>query len=139
MAGTHFLFENFKQLIELNIGIADRLDENRAERYTILYCDFSKFDVELVSKSIASVLRMSDSVVNYGGDYFFVLPYTDQYGAQSVREIFEEFFDTTLPSVMVSYPSDGENARELLEALQDDASRILANDLYSLDRFTGKA
>lgn len=139
MAGTHFLFEDFKQLIELNIGIADRLDENRAERYTILYCDFSAFDVDLVAKSISSVLRMSDSVVNYGGDYFLVLPYTDQYGAQSVKEIFEEFFDTSLPSTMVSYPADGENAKELFEALQDNASRTLANDLYSLDRFTRKS
>ena len=34
MAGIHFSFEDFKQLLALNIGISDRLDENRAERPT---------------------------------------------------------------------------------------------------------
>ena len=28
MAGIHFSFEDFKQLLALNMGIADRLDEN---------------------------------------------------------------------------------------------------------------
>ena len=48
MAGVHFSFDNFEQLIDLNIGIADRLDENRAESFTILYCDFSDFIITLL-------------------------------------------------------------------------------------------
>ncbi|WP_304545162.1 hypothetical protein [Sulfurimonas microaerophilic] len=129
MAGVHFSFDNFKQLVELNIGIADRLDENRAERFTILYCDFSSIESEVVNSSLATVLRTSDSVVNKDGDYYFVLPYTDQYGAVSVREIFEEFFDTSVASTTVSYPADGENVEELLESLKENGKNRLKKDL----------
>ncbi|MEJ2415119.1 MAG: hypothetical protein P8Y22_07640 [Sulfurimonas sp.] len=124
MAGVHFSFENFEQLIALNIGIADRLDENRAESFTILYCDFSGIDLNVVEKTSAGILRTSDSVVNYGPDYYFVLPYTDQYGAVSVKEIFEEFFDKTLPSCMVSYPIDGDNAQEIMKSLEEEKLNI---------------
>ncbi|MDH4944856.1 hypothetical protein [Sulfurimonas sp. C5] len=136
MAGIHFSFDNFEQLIDLNIGIADRLDENRAERFTILYCDFGGLNLEVVEKSLAKTLRNSDSVVNYVNDYFFVLPYTDQFGAQSVRGLFEAFFNVELPSVMASYPSDGENPQELLAEIQHSASRVLSNDLVCLNELT---
>ena len=124
MAGVHFSFDNFEQLIALNIGIADRLDENRAERFTILYCDFSDLDPKVVGESLAGLLRTSDSVVNYGPDYYCVLPYTDQYGAVSVREIFEEFFDKTLPSSMVSYPADGDSAKDLLKSVYEEKDKL---------------
>ena len=39
MAGVHFTFDNFKQLLDLSIGLVQRLDENRAESFTLLYCD----------------------------------------------------------------------------------------------------
>lgn len=139
MAGIHFSFENIKQLIELNIGIADRLDENRAERFTILYCDFAGLDVEVVEKSLANTLRTSDAIVNYVNDYFFVLPYTDQYGAEMVKGMFEDFFDAELSSVIVSYPADGDTALELLQEIQNVSSTLLDNDLYCLDQFTQKA
>ncbi|QOP40236.1 hypothetical protein [Sulfurimonas marina] len=129
MAGVHFSFDNFKQLVELNIGIADRLDENRAERFTILYCDFSSIAPEVVNSSLQTVLRTSDAVVNKGNDYYCVLPYTDQYGAVSVREIFEEFFDKSVASTTVSYPADGENVKELFESLKENGKTRLKKDL----------
>lgn len=71
MAGIHFSFDNFEQLLALNMGISDRLDENRAESFTLLYCDFSTLSAEVVSASLEQILRTSDSIVNHEGDYFF--------------------------------------------------------------------
>ena len=133
MAGIHFSFDNLKQLLDLNIGISDRLDSNRAESFTILYCDFGKVSNELVASSLEQVLRNSDSIVNLKDDYFFLLPYTDRYGADIVRKMFEEFFVQDLNSHSVSYPRDGENPNELLEELQNSVSRIHENDLICLD------
>ena len=48
MAGIHFSFDNFEQLLRLNIGISDRLDENRAESFTLLYCDFSGIEEDII-------------------------------------------------------------------------------------------
>ena len=135
MAGIHFSFDNFKQLLNLNIGISNRLDENRAESFTLLYCDFSGIDEDVVKSSLEDVLRTSDSIVNHGTDYFFVLPYTDKYGADIVKKMFDEFFAKYLNSFMLSYPADGETPEDILGMLQDSVSLFYKYDLDCLDRF----
>jgi len=119
----------------VNIGISDRLDENRAESFTLLYCDFGEISSENVQDSLSTALRSSDSIANYDTDYFFILPYTDKYGAEVVKQIFEDLFETTIPNFMVSYPVDGENAKELIGMMQDSVSTFLKKDLDYLDRF----
>ena len=136
MAGIHFSFENFKQLMELNIGISNRLDENRAESFTLLYCDFDGIPPETVDSSLTDILRTSDSIVNDGSDYFFVLPYTDKYGAETVKKMFDEFFAKFLNSFLLSYPVDGETPEEILGTMQDSVSTFYKQDLHCLDRFT---
>jgi hypothetical protein len=136
MAGIHFSFSDFKQLLALNIGIAERLDENRAESFTILYCNFENLHGEAIVESIIDILRNSDSIVNDGTDYFFVLPYTDKYGAEIVKKMFDEFFGKFLDAFLLSYPVDGEKPEELLSNMQDSVSFFCKRDLDSLDRFT---
>ena len=136
MAGIHFSFENFEQLMALNIGISDRLDENRAESFTLLYCDFSGIPPEVVDSSLADILRTSDSIVNEGTDYFFVLPYTDKYGAEIVKKMFDDFFAKFLNSFLLSYPADGETPEEIFGTMQDSVSTFYKDDLHCLDRFT---
>jgi hypothetical protein len=138
MAGVHFSFENFKQLLSLNMGISDRLDENRAESFTLLYCRFKDVPREVITQSLQDSLRTSDSIVNDGDDYFFVLPYTDKYGAEIVKNMFDEFFAQYLDSFLLSYPVDGETPEALLSNMQDSVSHFFQNDLQSLNRFTNK-
>jgi hypothetical protein len=138
MAGIHFSFENFKQLMELNIGISDRLDENRAESFTLLYCNFSGISEDVVDASLGEILRTSDSIVNHGSDYFFVLPYTDKYGAGIVKKMFDEFFAKYLDSFLLSYPADGEKAEDIFGFMQDSVSTFYKYDLSCLDRFAKK-
>ena len=135
MAGIHFQFEDFRQLLALNIGIADRLDENRAESFTILYCDLSQVSSEIIEASLQQILRSSDSIVNSGTDYFFVLPYTDKYGAEMVKKMFDDFYAKFLNSFLLSYPADGETPEELLGTMQDSVSTFFKDDLKCLDRF----
>jgi hypothetical protein len=135
MAGIHFSFENFKQLMELNIGISDRLDENRAESFTLLYCDFSGISPEVVNESLSQILRNSDAIVNHESDYFFVLPYTDKYGAEIVKKMFDEFFAKFLDSFLLSYPADGETPEDIFGNMQDSVSVFFKKDLHCLDRF----
>jgi hypothetical protein len=135
MAGIHFTFDNFKQLLDLNMGISDRLDENRAESFTLLYCSFKDINSSIIDSSLEEILRTSDSIVNHEKDYFFVLPYTDKYGADIVKKMFDEFFGTYLNSFLLSYPVDGENSEELLSNMQDSVSTFFKDDLHCLDRF----
>jgi len=133
MAGVHFSFYDFHSLLLLNMGIAERLDENRKESFTLLYCDFSGLSKEVITQSLEQVLRNSDSIVHYDEHYFFVLPYTDKYGSMIVKEMFEEFFDTQIPSSEVSYPVDGESPGELFETLHAQVYSLHGTDLDFLD------
>jgi len=135
MAGVSFSFNDFTSLIQLNIGMSDRIDENRAESFTLLYCDFTEVDQAVINSSLKQVLRTSDAIVTHNGHYFFVLPYTDKYGAVTVKNMFEEFFDHYVPSTEVSYPSDGDTPAELLQELQLQAKNNLDTELLFLDRF----
>ncbi|WP_457749670.1 hypothetical protein [Sulfurimonas sp.] len=136
MAGVHFSFDNFEQLVDLNIGISERLDENRAESFTLLYCDFSGIEQSIVDASLLEILRSSDAIANSEGDYFFVLPYTDKYGAEIVKKMFDEFFAKHLDSFLLSYPVDGETSIELLENMQDSVSTFFKKELHCLDTIT---
>jgi hypothetical protein len=133
MAGVRFSYDNFSSLINLYKGIADRLDENRSESFTILYCDFSKLDEEIISESLTNVLRASDAIVNSSKDYFFILPYTDKYGSTIVKNMFEEFFNVYIPSSEVSYPINGETSDELFESLQAGIKKTFDKYLDCLD------
>lgn len=133
MAGIHFQFADFKQLLRLNIGIAQRLDESMAESFTILYCDFSKVQNANISNTISDTLRTSDTIVNYKKDYYFVLSYTDKYGAEIVKKQLDEKYGIFLNSFLISYPVDGENADELVRVLQNRVKYFCKKDLNYLD------
>lgn len=90
-----------------------------------MYCDFSGIDEQIVKSSLESTLRTSDSIVKSGSEHFFVLPYTDKYGAEIVKKMFDEFFAKFLPAFLVSYPADGETPKVLMEAIQDSVSVLL--------------
>ncbi|HLD23751.1 MAG TPA: hypothetical protein VJA83_07385 [Sulfuricurvum sp.] len=132
MAGVMFSFYNFASLIDLNIGISDRLDENRSESFTILFCDFSNTPQTLVEANLQSLLRTSDSIVHYEHYYFFVMPYTDKYGCGIVKKMIEDLFGKAIPSAAVCYPSNGENPAELFESLHAEAKKLHKIDLDCL-------
>ncbi|MDQ7068413.1 MAG: hypothetical protein Q9M40_10825 [Sulfurimonas sp.] len=136
MAGIHFTFDNFKELLSLNMGISQRLDENRAESFTLLYCSFEGIAQDIVDTCLSEILRTSDAIVNDGSDYFFILPYTDKYGAEIVKKMFDDFFAQHLGAFLLAYPADGEDAVTLMSNMQDSTSTFLKNDLHCLDKFT---
>lgn len=133
MAGIHFQLQDFKQLIRLNIGIADRLDENRAESFTVLYCDLSGIKIDDIRASLKKVLRTSDTIANHSKDYFFVLPYTDKYGANIVKQLLDTEFQKYLNSFLISYPADGDSADEIVDVLQNSVKLFCKKDLTYLD------
>jgi len=132
MAGIDFSFNNFAALIDLNIGMAYRLDENRSESFTILFCDFTGISQEKIDMKLPTFFRTSDSIVRYKDYYFFVMPYTDRYGAGIVKRMVEEGLATTVASSAVCYPSNGENSEELFESLHAEAKNIHRIDLDCL-------
>ncbi|MBN2870590.1 MAG: hypothetical protein JXK04_06515 [Campylobacterales bacterium] len=133
MAGVMFSFYNFAALVDLNIGIANRLDENRSESFSIMFCDFSGLSSDLVEANLSALFRTSDAIVHYDRYYFFVMPYTDRYGTGMVKRMIDELFNAPIPSSAVCYPADGENPAELFEALHAEVKKTHRIDLECLD------
>ena len=133
MAGVSFSFVDFHALLNLSIGIADRIDESRNESFTILYCDFEGLDTRVIQDSLKQVLRNSDAIVHYDHHYFLVLPYTDKYGAIIVKKMFEDFFDKDLKAEVASYPVDGDSPSEVLRSLQAYVDKTHGSYLECLD------
>jgi hypothetical protein len=132
VAGVAFSFYNFTALIDLNIGMAYRLDENRSESFTILFCDFTGLPQEKIDMKLPTFFRTSDSIVHYEDYYFFIMPYTDRYGAGIVKRMIEEGLGAPIASSAVCYPSNGENSAELLESLHAEAKKMHHIDLDCL-------
>ena len=132
MAGIDFSFNNFAALIDLNIGMAYRLDENRSESFTILFCDFTGIPQEKIDMKLPTFFRTSDSIVRYQNYYFFVMPYTDRYGAGIVKRMIEEGLGAPIASGAVCYPSNGDNSEELFESLHAEAKKMHRIDLDCL-------
>lgn len=133
MAGILFPFNSLRPLIDLHVGIADRLDDNRAESFTLFYCNFGVLDEHVVESSLEQFLRTSDAYAKQDGHYFFLFPFTDKYGTTTVRGMFEEFFDVALIASEVSYPTDGDNTQELLKELQTQLSSAYQLTLPTID------
>ncbi|MCX6073063.1 MAG: hypothetical protein NTY39_01950 [Campylobacterales bacterium] len=132
MAGVAFSFDNFKPLVDLNIGIAKRLDENRSESFTLLFCDFSGIDISLINTNLPTLLRTSDSIVHCEEYYFFVMPYTDRYGCAIVKRMIENIFTAPIPTATVCYPVNGENTTELFDSLHLETKKIHGINLECL-------
>ncbi len=132
MAGVMFSFYDFSALVELNIGLADRLNENRSESFAVMFYDFSQVIPETVEPTLSTLLRTSDSLVHFDHSYFVVMPYTDRYGTGVVKNMVDASFGTNVPAVAVCYPADGESALELLEALHAKAKKQFGIDLDCL-------
>ncbi len=136
--GVHFSFYNFTGLIDLQMGIVERLNDSRREAFTILYCDFSNLDKEQIETSVEQVVRSSDAYVHNDGNYFFLLYQTDIYGAQVVAGMLEEFFATKIKHDIVAFPKNADTSQELFDALQASVKKKLDIDLMCLDHSSRK-
>ncbi len=136
--GVHFSFYNFTGLIDLQMGIVERLNDTRHEAFTILYCDFSDIDKKQIESSIEQVIRSSDAYVHNNNNYFFLLYQTDIYGANVVVGMFEEFFAKKIKHDIVAFPKDAETSQELFDALQASVKKRHNIDLECLDHSSRK-
>ncbi len=132
MSAVMFSFYNLSSLIQLNIGLSDRLNENRSESFAIMFFDFSDVAVADAETKLTPLLRSSDSIVHFDHFFFVVMPYTDRYGAGIVKRIVEDAFGAAIRTSTLCYPANGENALELLEALHADVKKTHGLDLDCL-------
>jgi len=111
--------ELLKTLVEYQIAFIDRLANEGYEKvFSILLIPYPQGDEEKIRELVSPLLRESDRLFYIDGKLIALLPGTDWNGALTVHETITTALGIEpKEECIVEYPTDGENAFELISNL----------------------
>ncbi|WP_103579604.1 pyridoxal-5'-phosphate-dependent protein [Campylobacter concisus] len=138
MAAKIFSPVDILSIIDLEIAFINRYKnvKDYAKNLSLIY--FSLPSTKEYSELFEKFLRQTDVVVRENEHYVVVLHGTNERGASELLSGIQEFLNAEPIDLMVSYPKDGRNAKELTTKLQDeikDNYGILLEMLSNQEKF----
>ena len=120
MAAKIFSPVDILSIIDLEIAFINRYKnvKDYAKNLSLIY--FSLPSTKEYSELFEKFLRQTDVVVRENEHYVVVLHGTDERGASELLSGIQEFLNAEPIDLIVSYPKDGRNAKELTTKLQDE-------------------
>ena len=120
MAAKIFSPVDILSIIDLEIAFINRYKnvKDYAKNLSLIY--FSLPSTKEYSELFEKFLRQTDVVVRENEHYVVVLHGTNERGASELLSGIQEFLNAEPIDLMVSYPKDGRNAKELTTKLQDE-------------------
>ncbi len=111
--------ELLKTLVEYQIALVDRLANEGYEKvFSIILIPYDQGDEERIRELVSPLLRESDRLFYINGKLIALLPGTDWNGALTVHETITTALGIEpMEECIVEYPTDGENAFELISSL----------------------
>ena len=120
MAAKIFSAVDILSIIDLEIAFIKRYKnvKDYAKNLSLIY--FSLPSTKEYSELFEKFLRQTDVVVRENEHYVVVLHGTNERGASELLSGIQEFLNAEPIDLIVSYPKDGRNAKELTTKLQDE-------------------
>ncbi|WP_103623977.1 pyridoxal-5'-phosphate-dependent protein [Campylobacter concisus] len=120
MAAKIFSPVDISSIIDLEIAFINRYKnvKDYAKNLSLIY--FSLPSTKEYSELFEKFLRQTDVVVRENEHYVVVLHGTNERGASELLSGIQEFLNAEPIDLIVSYPKDGRNAKELTTKLQDE-------------------
>ncbi|WP_107691059.1 pyridoxal-5'-phosphate-dependent protein [Campylobacter concisus] len=120
MAAKIFSPVDILSIIDLEIALIKRYKnvKDYAKNLSLIY--FSLPSTKEYSELFEKFLRQTDVVVRENEHYVVVLHGTNERGASELLSGIQEFLNAEPIDLIVSYPKDGRNAKELTTKLQDE-------------------
>ncbi|ALF47475.1 pyridoxal-5'-phosphate-dependent protein [Campylobacter concisus] len=120
MAAKIFSPVDILSIIDLEIAFINRYKnvKDYAKNLSLIY--FSLPSTKEYSELFEKFLRQTDVVVRENEHYVVVLHGTNERGASELLSGIQEFLNAEPIDLIVSYPKDGRNAKELTTKLQDE-------------------
>ncbi|WP_459902814.1 pyridoxal-5'-phosphate-dependent protein [Campylobacter concisus] len=120
MAAKIFSPVDILSIIDLEIAFINRYKnvKDYAKNLSLIY--FSLPSTKEYSELFEKFLRQTDVVVRENEHYMVVLHGTNERGASELLSGIQEFLNAEPIDLIVSYPKDGRNAKELTTKLQDE-------------------
>jgi hypothetical protein len=121
MAANQFNFSDFPSTLERELGRIKRYNFNSLEQLSLMYMHFSVSDIPIVLSILPENLRSSDAIYQKGSHFFLLLPNTHREGALHIVNVIGELLENDFKHVVVSFPEDGESAKDLLAMMEESA------------------
>ena len=120
MAAKIFSPVDILSIIDLEIAFINRYKnvKDYAKNLSLIY--FSLPSTKEYSELFEKFLRQTDVVVRENEHYVVVLHGKNERGASELLSGIQEFLNAEPIDLIVSYPKDGRNAKELTTKLQDE-------------------
>ena len=120
MAAKIFSPVDISSIIDLEIAFINRYKnvKDYAKNLSLIY--FSLPSTKEYSELFEKFLRQTDVVIRENEHYVVVLHGTNERGASELLSGIQEFLNAEPIDLIVSYPKDGRNAKELTTKLQDE-------------------
>jgi len=120
MAAKIFSPVDILSIIDLEIAFINRYKnvKDYAKNLSLIY--FSLPSTKEYSELFEKFLRQTDVVIRENEHYVVVLHGTNERGASELLSGIQEFLNAEPIDLIVSYPKDGRNAKELTTKLQDE-------------------
>ena len=120
MAAKIFSPVDILSIIDLEIAFINRYKnvKDYAKNLSLIY--FSLPSTKEYSELFENFLRQTDVFVRENEHYVVVLHGTNERGASELLSGIQEFLNAEPIDLIVSYPKDGRNAKELTTKLQDE-------------------
>jgi len=120
MAAKIFSPVDILSIIDIEIAFINRYKnvKDYAKNLSLIY--FSLPSTKEYSELFEKFLRQTDVFVRENEHYVVVLHGTNERGASELLSGIQEFLNAEPIDLIVSYPKDGRNAKELTTKLQDE-------------------
>lgn len=117
MSSVVFDKQNIESLVSHHIALLKRFDTTEDDEFSVIYFNLGKKKDEELSTVFQKILRKTDALFQEGDDVTVMLPGTDWNGATELLSGIQEFLSQPLLDNVVTYPDDGDNAKDLLNKL----------------------
>lgn len=114
MSSVVFNKQNIQSLIEHHIALLNRFNITEDNEFSVIYFNIDKLDETELSVVFQKLLRQTDALFHENTDILVMLPGTNWNGATELLSGIQEFLNQPLMDNIVTYPDDGDNAKDLL-------------------------
>lgn len=129
MSSVVFDKQNIESLVSYHIALLKRFDTTEDDEFSVVYFHLGNKKDEELASVFQKILRKTDALFQENDDVVVMLPGTDWNGATELLSGIQEFLGQPLMDNVVTYPDDGNNAKDLLnklgELVQDNCDIIV--------------
>jgi len=117
-----------KSIIDHQIAMINRFDQNSIEEFSLLFIKLDHIMELEIKKMVQIIFRDSDLIFEYENNYIILLPKTNWNNSIKILQGLQEFLSQNYKESIITFPDDGKSTDELLNRFKN-----LVKKNYNID------